>query len=100
MREYYPGASVRFLITSSALGVLYTPAIISVTLQQPPGYTGVPISLTASVVVDSAGAAHADTVLPTNITPGPWNAIVQATGPATSDNGADQERFYVKALGT
>ena len=109
MREYYPGASVRFSFKAAILSsppswyptrAPYTPATLALTLQQAAGYGNATISLTAAITIDSTGVGHADTVLPTTIPPGPWCAILLASGPSVSDNGAAQERFLVRALGS
>lgn len=109
MREYYPGASVRFLFTAAALPSPpsvgypvrqpYTPASLALVLQQAAGYGSQTISVTASIIIDGQGEGHADTVLPLTISPGPWCAILQATGPTASDNAVAQERFRVLPLG-
>jgi hypothetical protein len=94
LSTYLPGASVRFSVSASLLGVLFTTTPIPVlTVHGPDGTI-----LTPAVVTDSTGNFHGDAVLPFPGAPGKWSARWRAVGADPSNSGIVEYPFLVQAL--
>lgn len=92
MNTYYPGASVRFSVTATLLGVLVNPTSLVLTLRGPDETI-----VANSVLNDSTGQYHADVVLPLTAKPGRWVGTWIATGAAAS-SGVAPDIIAVQAL--
>jgi hypothetical protein len=93
MNVYSPGQSVRFSVSVTYLGTLTSPPSVLLTVHGPDGTT-----LTPTVVNDSTGVYHADTVIPITSSPGLWAARWLAPGITPATAGLVDTQFSVQAL--
>lgn len=90
---FKPGQSIRFTVTDKVVGVLTTPATMTLTVK-PPGAAAV----TPTVVQDSNGIYHADYAIPMIGPIGVWYWRWQSTGSSAALAGLVEDSFNVAQL--